>query len=57
MSNNSFTGHCQSLELLQCRDPSRVVPTDLDDTIGHRHLQDQVLIVDNDHELVQGWPA
>jgi hypothetical protein len=30
---------------------------DLDDVVGCRHLQDQVPIVGNGHELVQGHPA
>jgi hypothetical protein len=40
------------LKLLQRRDPSRVVFTDLDDAVGRWHLQDHVPIVGMDHELL-----
>jgi hypothetical protein len=50
-------GHCQRLKLLQRRDISGAVSTNLDDTIGQQHLQDQVPIVGNGHELVWGRPV
>jgi hypothetical protein len=50
-------GRRQRLELLQCGNTSGAVSADLDDAVGRRHLQDQVSIVDDDHELVRGQPT
>jgi hypothetical protein len=54
--NNCLLGRCQCLVLFQRRNANGAVSTDLDDTVGRWHLQDQVPVVGDGHELVQGWP-
>jgi hypothetical protein len=49
--------HHQRLELFQHGNTGREVSVDLDDMIGRWHLQDQVPVVGNGHELVQSQPA
>jgi hypothetical protein len=41
-------------ELLQREGAGGAISVDLDDTVGRCHLQDQVSIVGDDHELVHG---
>jgi hypothetical protein len=50
-------GRCQRLELLQRENAGGAVSTDLDVVVGRWHLQDQVPIVGDSHELEQGRPA
>jgi hypothetical protein len=57
IASSSLLGYCQRLKLLQSRNTDRAVSADLDDTTGRQHLQDQVPIVGNVHELVHGWLA
>jgi hypothetical protein len=54
LASSNLVGHHQCLELLQCGNANRAVYVDLDDTVGRWHLQDQVPIVGDSHELVQG---
>jgi hypothetical protein len=45
------------MELLKCKDACSVVSADLDDNFGRWHLHDQVPVLGNNHELVQGRHA
>jgi hypothetical protein len=56
-SSSGLMGCHQSLELLKCRDACSVVSADLDDVVECRHLQNQVTVVGDGHELVQGRPT
>jgi hypothetical protein len=54
LASSNLLGHHECLELLQCGNANRAVYVDLDDTVGRWHLQDQVPIVGDSHELAQG---
>jgi hypothetical protein len=54
MAGSGLLGRRQRFELLQHKNVNGAVSTDHDDIVGLWHLQDQVPIVGNSHELVLG---
>jgi hypothetical protein len=57
IANSGLLGYRRCLELFQRGNTDRAVSADLDDTVGRCHLRDQVPVVSDSHELVQGRPA